>query len=76
MIELNIEEAEKFVDEQQALGNRVWWDGWSIIMYRPDGRAMYSERGVLRDGTVGFETVIEPSPQGTWKVGFDNVQVF
>lgn len=66
--------AEKFVKQQQALGNDVRWDGWDIVFFRESEKGVYSKDGAFRKGTYGFENRVSVSNDGVWEVDFRNVR--
>lgn len=80
MLVLGIKKVEKFVKDQQALGNDVRWDGWDMVFFRPVPSAVYSvdennkPNGVWRNGSYGFETRVECDTKGLWKIDFRNVK--
>lgn len=61
---------EVFVEKQQALGNDVWWDGWDLMFFRPDPRAVYNkEEGAYRNNTWGFQKRVNvEAGTGIWEV--------
>lgn len=80
MLVLGIKKAEKFVKEQQALGNDVRWDGWDMVFFRAHPAAVYSvdpkgrANGVWRNGSYGFETRVNCNDKGLWEIDFKNVK--
>lgn len=65
-MKLNYWNVDAFVAKQQALGNKVVWNGWKMIFFTPHKSGFY--RGVHRDGEYGFETVVEVDHKGFWNV--------
>lgn len=80
MLVLGIKKVDKFVNQQQALGNDVRWDGWEMVFFQPAPSAVYSvddsgrPNGVWRNGSYGFETRVECNPKGLWEIDFRNVR--
>lgn len=67
--------ADKFVAVQKSRGNDVRWDGWDIVFFRPDPRAVYSAAdGAFRNGQYGFENRVPVSNDGAWEVDSRNVR--
>ncbi len=74
MLTLGIKKIEKFVREQQELGNDVRWDGWTLIFFRPAPAAIYNvENGVFRNGEYGFDNRVEVNSKGLWEIDYRNV---
>lgn len=73
MLTLGIKKADRFVTEQQALGNDVRWDGWTMIFFRPSEAAIYSKDGAFRNGVWGFNNRVALNDKGVWEVDFRNV---
>lgn len=77
---LGIRKADKFVKQQQELGNDVRWDGWDMVFFRSHPAAMYSvddngrANGVWRNGGYGFENRVEVNSMGLWEVDWRNVK--
>lgn len=69
----SLEDAEKFVMLQKALGADTYWDNYDIISFRPDDRAAYSKHGAFRNGRWGFKNVSPVNDNGTWKIDSRNV---
>lgn len=44
------------------------WEGWEIVVFIPDSRARYDEKGVMHNGRYGFERRISPNKDGVWLV--------
>lgn len=74
MLTLGIRKVEKFVKEQQALGNDVRWDGWDMVFFRPSEKAIYKGEGAFRNGVWGFDNRVSPNEKGVWEVDFRNVK--
>ena len=74
MLTLSIRKVEKFVKEQQALGNDVRWDGWDMVFFRPSPKAIFSNDGAFRNGVWGFDNRVSSNEQGVWEVDFRNVK--
>lgn len=80
MLVLGIKKADKFVTAQQALGNDVRFEGWTMVFFRPHPAAVYSvdengrPNGVWRNGSYGFETRVDCNDKGLWEIDFRNVK--
>ena len=70
----SLKDAERFVERQESLGNDIEWDGWDIVFYRPDSRAMTSKFGVFRNGEWAYKNVSALQDDGTWLVDWRNVR--
>lgn len=68
MIALSIDKADNFVAKQQRKGVDVRWDGWNMVFFKADRRALRSPKGRRRGTEWGFETVVSPNEQGKWLV--------
>jgi hypothetical protein len=69
----SIEEAEKFVTEQQQRGSSVHWDNYDMVFFRPDPRGVTSKDGALKDGAWGFKNLSRLKDDGTWEIDSRNV---
>lgn len=74
MIIKSLSKAEKFVANQQKLGNDVRWVGWDIVFFRPEPAGIYSKSGAFRGGQWGFENHSPIEPDGTWRIDNRNVR--
>lgn len=75
MLTLGYKKVDKFVREQQDLGNDVRWDGWTMIFFRPDRRGeRQANDGAFRKGTYGFETRVSANEKGLWDIDWRNVR--
>lgn len=68
MIALTIDKVDNFVAKQQRKGINVRWDGWNMVFFEANRRALYSKKGRRRGTEWGFEKVIYPNKQGKWLV--------
>lgn len=66
--------AERFVAEQRSLGKDVFWDGWTMVFFRPSESARKSKAGIYRNGQWGFANRVEVNSEGVWEVDFRNVK--
>jgi len=74
MLTLGIKKSDKFVKQQQALGNDVRWDGYDMVFFRPAEQGVYSKDGAFRNGQWGFENRVSVNDKGVWEVDFRNVK--
>lgn len=74
MLTLGIKKVEKFVRQQQELGNDVRWDGYDMVFFRKAPHGYFSKDGAFRDGEWGFENRVRVSDAGVWEVDFRNVR--
>ena len=80
MIVLTHDKADNFVEKQQRLGNDVWWDGWDMVFFSPNPKAVYVPnskdasnpqiiRGAaFRNGSYGYLTRVSVGSDGKWRV--------
>lgn len=74
MLTLGIKKVERFVKEQQALGNDVRWDGYDLVFFRPSEQGIYSKNGAFRDGQWGFDNRVSVNSKGLWEIDWRNVK--
>ena len=74
MLTLGIKKVDKFVEQQNELGNDVRWDGWDMVFFRPSDKGVFSKQGAFRNGVYGFDNRVSPNEQGVWEVDFRNVK--
>lgn len=76
MLVLNNKKVEKFAREQIERGNNVRWDGWELVFFRPDRRAITDQNGVWNRlaGTYGYESRVSPDEKGLWRIDYRNVK--
>lgn len=60
---INYEEAHTIVDSNKNL----FWDGWTIVDWKPYKDALYKKNGLFRDGKWGVSRRYIPDANG-WKV--------
>lgn len=70
MIALTIDKTDGFVAKLQRKGVKVRWDGWNMVFFNPDRRALRSPKGRRVGNEWGFETVVSPNEQGKWLVNY------
>lgn len=70
MIALTIDKVDGFVAKLQRKGIKVRWDGWNMVFFKPDRRALSSARGRRLGSEWGFETVVSPNSDGKWLVNY------
>lgn len=71
---LTYDTADDVVAEASKPKRQVYWDGWTICIFRPNDRAWNKLTGRFRDGKWGFESRIPVSGDGTWGVPSDFVK--
>lgn len=64
MLNLSYEGVHRFVDGHPQAS----WDGWSVVMFKPDPRGATSPRGALKDGQWGVQTRVAPDTKGVWHI--------
>lgn len=69
-------ESDRFVTEQNALGNDVRWETFAktMVFFRPDPRGVNSKEGAFRNGQWGFDNRVEIDDNGVLEVESRNVR--
>lgn len=76
MISLTLDKVDNFVAKLQRKGVKVRWDGWNIVFFTADKRALRSPKGRRLGNAWGFETVVSPeNDTGMWLVNYRLTQV-
>lgn len=70
MIALTIDKVDNFVEKAQRKGVNVRWDGWTMVFFREDRRALRNPEGRRQGDKWGFETRVSPNEQGKWMVSY------
>ena len=70
MIALTIDKVDGFVAKLQRKGIDVLWDGWDMVFFKEDRRALRSKNGRRRGTRWGFETIVSPDATGKWLVNY------
>lgn len=70
MIALTIDKVDGFVSKMQRKGVDVLWDGWDMVFFKEDRRALSSPKGRRRGNRWGFETRVSPDQRGKWLVNY------
>lgn len=68
-----LEAAESFVEQQSNLGKDIRWDGWDIVSFVPNERAVFSPTGAFRNNRWGYENRSIVSGEGVWHIDERNV---
>lgn len=68
MIALNVNRVDGFVAKLQRKGVNVRWEGWDMVFFKSDRRALRSAKGRRNGGQWGFETRIYPNSKGVWLI--------
>ena len=74
MLTIGIKRVEKFVQQQQALGNDVRWDGYDLVFFRKADSGIFSKAGAFRNGVWGFENRVQVNGKGEWEIDYRNVR--
>lgn len=70
MIVLTYDKVDNFVNKLQNKGVDVRWEGWDMVFFKSDKRALRSTNGRYRNGAWGFETTVSPDTAGKWLVDY------
>lgn len=73
MLILDYSTAHKFVREQRRLGNKIRWEGWDMVIFKPTHWAYKDVNGAFRDGRWGVEKRIPVNADGNWEVSKKDV---
>lgn len=60
--------ADETIVRLRRKGVDIYWRGYDIVCFMPDRSAMYSNKGVVRNGIHGFETVYPVNSKGQWEI--------
>lgn len=73
---LNYNNVDKFVAEQNELGNDVRWEEWNLVFFRKSRNdAGWSKReGAYRNNNWGFQNRIAVDSDGKWRIPSRNVK--
>lgn len=76
MLTLGIKKIDKFVREQNELGNDVRWETYlkTLVFFRPADAAVYSKDGAFRNGRWGFDNRVEVNEKGVFDIDFRNIK--
>jgi hypothetical protein len=65
-VNLNYEQAHKFVEKNKALG--FFWDGWDIVKWTKNENGFTQKNGLYRNGSWGHSIKVPLNDNGTWSV--------
>lgn len=74
MLIKSVKQAEKFINQQQKLGNDVRWDNYDIVFFRKSEKGVTSKDGAFRHGEWGFENRFAVNESGEWNIDGRNVR--
>lgn len=67
-ISVDYRAVEQFVDRQKAKGVDMYWDGWDILIHRPNRSAFFDKNGAFRNGKWGTQVRVSPDARGVYRV--------
>jgi len=73
MLILDYSSAHTLVREQRRLGNKVRWEGWDIVFFKPTPYAYKDVKGVFHNGRWGIEKRVPVNEAGQWEVSKKDV---
>lgn len=73
MLILDYSAAHTFMKEQRRLGNKVRWEGWDMVFFKPTHYGYKDVNGSFRDGRWGVEKRVSVNAAGNWEVSKKNV---
>lgn len=63
MLKLDLAAAERFVEGHP----NAFWDGWTMILFKPSNSGQHNRHGMLRDGQWGIANRVEPDTTGRYR---------
>jgi hypothetical protein len=73
MLTLDYSAAHTFMRTQRQLGNKIRWDGWDMVIFKPTAYGFKDVKGAFRDGRWGVEKRIPVNADGQWEVSKKDV---
>lgn len=64
---LSLEQAERLT-EKRTRGFDAFWEGWDLVIWRPNGEGFIRENGMFRNGKWGTYFRVRPNVRGCYKV--------
>lgn len=74
MIAVAFDKVDAYVAKLQRKGINVRWEGWDMVFFKPDRRALRSINGRRNGDEWGFETKISPNKNGEWLINYHLAQ--
>lgn len=62
-MKLDLDAAERFV----AGHPDAFWDGWTMVLFKPTRSGEHHRKGLYRNGTWGIGNRVEPDAQGRYR---------
>lgn len=62
MLKLDLSATERFVEGYP----NAFWDGWTMVLFKPRSSGEFDKRGVYRNGQWGIATRVNPDSNGVY----------
>lgn len=62
MLKLDLAATERFVSGHPT----AFWDGWTLVIFKPTPAGYTSSKGMFRDGQWGLAKRVDPNDQGRY----------
>jgi hypothetical protein len=63
MLKLDLAATERFVEGHP----NAFWDGWTMVMFKPTRAGEHNRKGMFRDGQWGIANRVDPDEQGWYR---------
>jgi hypothetical protein len=63
MLKLDLDAAERFVASYPS----AFWDGWTLVLFKPTRTGENKTKGMYRDGAWGIATRVEADSKGLYR---------
>lgn len=67
-ISVGYSEVDSFVSDQRASGSDVYWDGWTMVFWRPNKNGYGDRCGSFRNGRWGVQARVDVESDGTYRI--------
>lgn len=74
MYTLDFDRSDAFVSSQQDSGNDVYWDGWTLVFFKPHENAIYTNTGEFRNGQWGYANRFDMNSEGKYLIDARNLK--
>lgn len=70
---LDYDQAHEYVASEQRRGKTVFWDGWTIVSFRPNPAGYMLKDGAFINGKWGTKRTIKVNRYGKWRISQNSV---
>lgn len=78
MYKVRFEDADRFITQQQDLGNNAYWDGYTMVFFREDPLAQFVKHGsrqVVNGNNVwGYANKFDMNAEGVYEIDTRNLR--